>query len=299
MLRKPAEGPASSPRLFPSEPMLHPIQIARSEAYLGSYRPAVPSYTAHARMSQSLVPVWQSLHDGDPDEAFRHAMGGLETCKPSATSEKAGLLVGLAGAEYASGRLDHALRSALRSLELMPAQWSARRLIVCIRIRRLEFEEAYTGLSELPLDLNGPSWDEKIAAREVELGMASCAWALGRWSHVIRHLERAFPEGPASMAEPLQEDVFRVRMYLNRPDLAAQAAALLISKWSPGRSDDLLQTLVQRRYTAQALPLYRTLFAMHPDSELIRRRLVALCIKEGAVDEARRLVAPAALRTAA
>jgi hypothetical protein len=279
--------------------MLHRIHTPDSGAGLATYRPATPSFTAHARMSRSLVPVWQALHDGDPDGAFRLAMAALEAQRGPSATEKAGLLAGLAGAEYASGRLDHALRNAGRSLELVPAQWTARRIVICIRSRRQEYREAYAGLAELPMDLNGPSWDERISPRDVQIGLASCAWALGQWGLVAEHLEQAYPGGPATMPEPEREDSFRVRLFLNRPDLAAEVASMLIARWSPERSDEMLQTLVQRRFTAQALPLYRTVFAMHPESELIRRRLVALCIKEGAIDEARRLVAPSALRTAA
>lgn len=292
-------SPAPLPSTLDLDPMLHRIHTPGQGAYLASHRPIAPSFSPQSRMIRSLVPVWNALTSGDPDEAFRLAMTGLKECKPTATSEMAGLLVGLAGAEFASGRLDQALRSARRSLKLIPAQWTARRLVACIRCRRQEYEEAYSELSDLPIDLNGPSWDEKITVRDVELGLASCAWNIGQWKAVIRHLDQAFPDGIATMPEAIQEDMFRVRMYLNRPVQAAAAAALLIPGWTPERSDDLLQTLVQRKFTSHALPLYRTVFAKHPESELIRRRLVGLCIREGAVEEARRLVAPAALRTAA
>ena len=50
----------------------------------------------------------------------------------------------------------------------------------------------------------------------------------------------------------------------------------------------LLQALVQQGWNEEALPLYRTVFKRTPDP-LLRRRLVGLCIRTGALDEARRL----------
>jgi len=250
-------------------------------------------------MSRSLVPVWNALQEGDPDAAYRQAIDGLEACRSGATSLQAGLLAGLAGAELVSGRLDHAARHAMQSLEVVPAQWIARRMIACIQFRRRDYAEAYETIAKLPMDLHGPSWDEEIDTREVETVLAACAWNLSQWPTVIEHLRRAWPEGDGFMPEPVIEELFRLHMYVGRPDLAARAAELLVRTWTPERADELLQTLVQRRHTAEALPLYRDVFARNPDSELIRRRLVALCIKEGSVEEARRLVAPAALRTAA
>jgi hypothetical protein len=57
----------------------------------------------------------------------------------------------------------------------------------------------------------------------------------------------------------------------------------------------LLQTLVQQGWTEYALPLYRTAYAAEPRNQLLRRRLVALCIREGAIEEARALAKPGAL----
>ena len=279
--------------------MLNRIQIPGTGSWLSTRGPSAPSFTAHGRMSRALVPVWDALREGDPDAAYRNAMDGLDACRSGATSQKAGLLAGLAGAELASGRLDHAMRHALQSIQVVPAQWISRRIVACIQFRRRDYAAAYQTIVELPMDLHGPSWDEEIDAREIETILAACAWNLSQWPAVIEHLGRAWPEGDASMPEYVIEELFRVRMYVGRPDLAARAADLLVRNWTPERADELLQTLVQRRHTAEALPLYRDVFDRNPGSELIRRRLVALCIKEGAVEEARRLVAPAALRTAA
>lgn len=279
--------------------MLRRIQTTGSDAFLASRRPDFPTFQPHARMTRSLVPIWEALHAGEAEDAGRIARTTLQDRPAAPAAERAGLLAGLAGAEYAAGRLDHALRAARQSLDIVPAQWVGRRIVIAVLLRRREYQAAHAELSGLPVDLNGPSWDERMTARDVETALATCAWLLGAWDAAHDHLRRAWPEGPASMPEPIREDCFRVALFRNRPDEAAAVADLLVGEWAPERADELLQTLVQQGFTAEALPLYRRIHGLHPESELIRRRLVALCIREGAIDEARRLAAPAALRTAA
>jgi hypothetical protein len=101
--------------------------------------------------------------------------------------------------------------------------------------------------------------------------------------------------GGKTMQKPLQQEWFRLALYRNEPDDAAEAAGLLVTPSALDFTDALLQTLVQQGWTHHALPLYRTIFDKDPRNQLVRRRLVALCIKEGELDEARRLTAPGAL----
>jgi hypothetical protein len=101
------------------------------------------------------------------------------------------------------------------------------------------------------------------------------------------------------MPIPLMEDWFRLALYRGRPEDAAAVAALLIERTTVESADALLQTIVQNGWTKEALPLYRTAFANAPKSQLLRRRLVALCIREGQLDEARQLTQPGALGLAA
>ncbi|NNE34998.1 MAG: tetratricopeptide repeat protein [Rhodothermales bacterium] len=101
------------------------------------------------------------------------------------------------------------------------------------------------------------------------------------------------------MPAPIQEDWFRLSLYRDRPEDAVAVASVLIEEKSIPLADELLQTIVQNGWTKEALPLYRSAYKRAPESQLLRRRLVALCIREGALDEARTLTKPGALDLAA
>lgn len=100
------------------------------------------------------------------------------------------------------------------------------------------------------------------------------------------------------MPEDLIADWFRLAFYRDNPLDAAQAAGAILSRCTVDELDDLLNAMVQNGWTSEALPLYRTAFTIHDDSELLRRRLVGLCIREGALDEARKLASSGALTIA-
>ena len=79
------------------------------------------------------------------------------------------------------------------------------------------------------------------------------------------------------------------------PEDAAEAAHELVNVGALEFTDAVLQTLVQQGWGEQALPLYRTMFSEDPRNQLLRRRLVALCIKQGKITEARAFAEPGAL----
>ena len=101
------------------------------------------------------------------------------------------------------------------------------------------------------------------------------------------------------MPEALQEDWFSLAFYRDRPEDAAHAARELIAQHPLEHADVLLQALVQQGWYKQALDLYRTIYDRQPESELLRRRLVGLFIREGDVVNARKLMEQGALQMAA
>ncbi len=209
--------------------------------------------------------------------------------------ETVALQVALADSMWRAGKSANALKMVFKALELYPKQWMANRIYVDILMAKQEYERAYDIILSLK-DLPSPaSWDLPLPLREVNVCAASCAWRMKEWERVAELLKEAFPDGVESMPRGLQEDWFRLALYRHQPDDAAAAAALLVSSNALDFSDALLQTLVQRGWTHQALPLYRTMYDQVPRNQLLRRRLVALCIKEGEIEEARRLAKPGAL----
>jgi hypothetical protein len=118
------------------------------------------------------------------------------------------------------------------------------------------------------------------------------------WDSAADLTTKAYPKGVRTMPSFLQEDWLRLALYRERPDDAAEAARNLIVGSAPERADILLQTLVQQGWHKEALALYRLIFSMQPGSELLRRRMVGLCIREGELQEARRLMEQGALRLA-
>lgn len=279
--------------------MLRKIETPAYEAFLVRHR--MPSIRFHPdrRLDASIVSVWTALAAEAWDSARRIAIDALDEPRMFATDERAGLLAGLAVADLMSGRTDDALVSATRSLELFPRQWLSRRVSIEVGSLRRDYRTCYRELAELDRPEVVAAWDEALDDLDIELGMASFSWKLGKWERVATHLSQAFPEGLVAMPDFLREDWFRLSLYRSLPEEAARAASSLIDERSVERMDELLQTIVQSGWTAQALPLYRNIHQIRPTHELVRRRLVALCIKEGELEEARRIVATSALRLAA
>lgn len=279
--------------------MLRKIDTPRYEAYLAAYRMPAISFADRASLPSSMRPIWTALQAEAPDAAIRNAEAALSASRLFSAEEKAGLLFGLASGQFAAGATEDAWQNARRSLDLFPQQIGSRTLQAAIQASRRNYEQAYDQLTALE-PVNAPAtWDIEINEVGRALALASFSWLCGQWDQVAEHIEQAYPEGLASMPDEIQEDWFRLAHYRGEAEEAAKAAAILITRRPVELADEMLQTIVQNGWYAEALPLYRDAFGRAPNSELLRRRLVALYIKDGDLEEARRLTAPGALRTAA
>jgi len=227
------------------------------------------------------------------------AASALSEKRLYAASECAALKVGLAAAEWSLGSVQNARRHAGHALDLFPAQWSSHRILLASHCSKRAFKAAYLHLENLESTGPVPTWDEPVSLVEREVALAAWSWMLGEWEKVAMHLQAAYPAGISIMPAQLQEDWLRLSLYRDKPDDAAAAAALLIETRPADLTDELLQTIVQNGWTKQALPLYRRAFKSEPGNPLLRRRLVALCIREGEIEEARLLTKPGALSMAA
>ncbi|NNE70159.1 MAG: tetratricopeptide repeat protein [Rhodothermales bacterium] len=279
--------------------MLRKIDTPRYEAYLAAYRMPPISFTDRATLPSSLRPIWTALQAEAPDAAIRNAETALSASRLFSAEEKAGLLFGLAAAQLAAGATEDAWENARRSLDLFPHQIGGKSLQAAIQASRRNYEIAYDQLKALEPVSSPAIWDIAIDPVEHALALASFSWLCGQWDQVAEHIEEAYPKGLTSMPDEIQEDWFRLAHYRGQAEEAAKAAAILITRRPVELADEMLQTIVQNGWYSEALPLYRDAFGRAPNSELLRRRLVALYIKEGDLEEARRLTAPGALRTAA
>lgn len=235
-------------------------------------------------------PLWRALYQGNTSKARRLGYEATETLSDHCADQQAALLVGLAAAERRAGGHAKAERWARKSLERLSRQRASHRILLQVMVAEQRYEAAYEYLQtqDPPISFP-PAWDEALSPKERELALAAWAWQLGRWERAAQHLHAAFPEGVASMPAALREDWFRLALHREAPDDAAQAAATLLQDCTPIEADALLQALVQKGWTAQALPLYLDLMASAPPMPLLRRRLIALHLREGNVREAQRL----------
>lgn len=267
--------------------------------HLSSFRMPKLRFSETDLPFESIEAVWNALAAGQNRLARTLAAEKLSDGIKRTNGERAALKVGLAAAELRLGALDTAKRHAGRSLDLYPNQFSGHRILLEILSMRKGYAAAYLHLLNQPLPKRTSKWDEALDTVNSELALASWAWQLGEWDQVFHHLTRAYPDGLQKMPAEIREDWFRLALYRGHPEDAAAVAELLIRQAPIDSTDELLQTIVKSGWTKQALPLYRSAFAAQPKSELLRRRLVGLCIREGQLDEARRLTKSGALRTAA
>jgi len=272
--------------------------IPQQQSYLAGHRLPPLSFSTALKLPASLSPSWEACNGRDYRLAISRAQRQLSNGQIPA-DEHAALLVVCASAELRLGGTARAKTLAGRSIDIYPRQWSAHRILLSILNLQQAYQGAYQHLINLPMPGPVPVWDEPLARVDQYVALASWSWMMGQWEDVAEHLLTAYPAGIASMPIPLMEDWFRLALYRGRPEDAAAVAALLIERTSVESADALLQTIVQNGWTKEALPLYRTAFANAPKSQLLRRRLVALCIREGKIDEARQLTQPGALGLAA
>lgn len=277
---------------------MHAVTRSTNQAYLAGYRIPALSFNKSKLKYKSLKSIWQMLDEGDTLGAKREVLSNFASRNRMHLEERSALMVALASAELEMGALDSARRFAGRALDYYPDQWSANRILLSILSSKQEFKSAYMQLTELdpgPV----PIWDQPLSKEAKHTTLASFSWLLGDWEDVARHLKRAYPKGVSTMPELIQEDWFRLALYRGRPEDAVAVASVLIAERPVDSADEILQTFVQNGWIKEALPLYRAAFESSPNSQLLRRRLVALCIKEGALEEARQLTKPGALDLAA
>lgn len=258
-----------------------------TEARLPNMMLPKPGFAPSKSIPPVLRPVWDALQAGEIRKARRLADAAAAEDGVSPDIQAA-LDAAIGAIEMHLGRLSSAETFAMRSLDSRAEQTLARLILTQVRTDLHDYAGAYAVLTDWNGSPDGAMpWDEPVSPEQLQVMRAALAWRLRRWELVAEHLDLAYPSGIETMPDWLLEDFFRLALYRNQPQDAAAAAALLIRKRPVESADMLLQTLVQQGWTEQALPLYRSAFSDDPLSGLLRRRLVALCLREGAVEEAR------------
>lgn len=267
------------------------------DSFLAGYKPPRPVFLDTDDVPDVIRPVWSALNGRNTRLALRRGYKILRE-DPLSDEHRAALLAGLASAEWDNGVVGDAKRMANESLDLLPQQWLAWRVLLTTYISERAFDKATALIDGHTPPSSVRAWDEVLGETERHLIRATCAWMTSDWDHTATELSEAFPKGVGSMPSFLQEDWFRLAFYRERPEDAAAAAEQLIAENSIEMADVLLQTLVRQGWHRQALILYRAIFELEPTNELLRRRVVGLYIREGEVMEARRLMERGALRLA-
>lgn len=265
-------------------------------SFLAAYRPARLRFTDSDALPQAIRPVWDALRAQKNRLALRL---GYKLLRASGLTddERAAILAALASAEWDNGVASTARRMAAESIELVAGQWMAHRVVLTIHMSDSDFEAARS-LLESVHGGSPPCWDEPLSEIDLQLLQAAFAWMTHDWDLTASHLTEAYPDGVRAMPTVLQEDWFRLAFYRETPEDAAEAAQQLIGDHSSEKADILIQTLVRQGWHKEALTLYRKVYKRDPSNELLRRRVVGLCIREGEVKEARRLMELGALRLA-
>lgn len=264
-------------------------------SFLATYRPARLRFADSDALSPAVRSVWEALRTQENRLALRKGYEHLRRIDLT-PSDRAALLGAMAAAEWDNGVAATARRMALESIAVYESQWLAHRVLLAIDLSERSFEAARTLLERLDVGPETAAWDEALSKTDRHLLRAACAWMINAWDETAFHLIEAYPGGVRTMPVVLQEDWFRLAFYRERPQDAADAAGELIRGHGPRKADILIQTLVRQGWHREALDLYRTIYELEPSNELLRRRVVGLCIREGQVQEARRLMELGALR---
>lgn len=269
------------------------------ESFLSAYSFPHLTFSIRAGLPGAIAPVWKLLARGDYARAAEAALAGLTSTRTGPLEERAALYVALAAGAFGSGNRKRAMAAAEESITLYPRQWAAHRVLLQVYWATGDFENAYFYLSTLQSPDTVLPWDEALPAVDRHVAISAMAWRLQDWDGVFDHLQRAYPAGPSSMPTSLREDAFRLGVYRDRAEEAAAAAEALLSEYGIAELDGMLRTLDSRGWAEDALRLYRYAYKRHAGSELLRRRMVGLCVRLGLVDEARSLTEGNALDLAA
>lgn len=266
-------------------------------SFLATYRPARLRFADSDELPKAARSVWEALRMQKNRLALRRGYKSLRGTALTDT-ERAALLASLSAAEWDNGVASTAKRMASESITLFRRQWLAHRVLLTIHMSERRFDAARELLESIEVDDEPAAWDEPLSETDQHLLRAACAWMTNEWDQTAVHLADAYPGGVQSMPTVLQEDWFRLAFYRERPKDAANAAEQLIRDHAPETADILIQTLVRQGWHKEALILYRKIYDLDPSNELLRRRVVGLCIREGEVQEARRLMELGPLRLA-
>ena len=284
----------------PTTAMLRKVDLEpRHESFLAGFRLPAISFENADLPYRSLTPIWEAMREGRTTDARTLAAETTQERRIFPPEERAALYAAQAAAELKLGATDTAKSLAGKSLDLVSEQYMAHRVLLTVHTVRKDFTAAYLHLANLVLPTRAPRWDDILTFDRAQVALAAWAWQLGEWDQVADHLSMAYPAGLASMPAEIREDWFKLSLYRGSADDAAAAAASLLDSSSEIHADDMLQTIVQSGWAGHALPLYKNLYERNGNSELLRRRIVGLCVKEGNLDEARRLTMLSPLKMAA
>lgn len=273
--------------------LLHNLE----NSFLAGYRIPPLTFAETKDLPAKIAPVWAELRNGLTRPAFRKGYDILRSEKLD-DEIRAALLGALASASWRNGMIKMARQLAEESTSLCRHQWLANRVLLSIELAENNVKTAAELLGTIELPKKLQPWDEPLELCDRHLLSAACSWMTGDWDATAVSLAKAYPDGVTSMPAALQEDWFRLAFYRDRPSDAAAAARQLIHEHSAEKADVLIQTLVHQGWHKEALALYRVIYDQDPANELLRRRVVGLCIREGEVKEARRLMELGALRLA-
>ncbi|MFW5972453.1 MAG: hypothetical protein ACOCTG_00560 [Bacteroidota bacterium] len=262
--------------------------------YLATYPAASFTFSRVDGLPSELHTLWMQMAAGEHREALSESRRLLRE-KTVRGRPLAALMAAAGAAELRCGNAAEGVVLAKRSLAILPDQWLAHAVRIAAYLAQQASGRAYRYAMTLQGCETVEAWDEPPSATDTQITLASLAWRVGAWEDVAESLDRAFPAGVASMPPPLQTDWFRLAFYRDQPDDAAAAARALLPACTIEQLDTILNAMVQHGWTAEALPLYRQAFTRNTASQLLRRRLVGLCVREGEVEEARQLAASGAL----
>lgn len=268
---------------------------ANGSNFLAELRVALPTFQHPDRAPFFLEGVWKLLRARNFQLALQEGRRLIRENAGRSATERAALYAAAAVAAYRCAYHDEAESLAQDSLSHQPGQWSATAVRIAVFEARQQLNEALDLAARFNPSAAAPSWDEIPSREDLHLLVAAFAWRAQAWDKVADRAARAYPEGVESMPPALQQDWFRLAFYRNTPSEAAAAARAVAPTCAAEDLDEMLNAMVQHGWVDMALPLYREAFNRHEDSQLLRRRLVGLCIRTGEMEEARRLASTGAL----